>query len=316
MKHLLPPILSLLLIACNAEPQGGRIVLKVYRGGFLNLFNPQHVYVISTVGLGEIKANLPSGLEDQPEWSPNGEWVVFDTWFKDDARSGGQADVYLMRADGSRRVRVTDSPTTDMEPTWSPDGRRIAYAASSTISILNVECLLRGEDCHPQSVPLVRGDSPHWSPSGKQLVYQSREFPGLISVISADGSGEPIRLSSPNQHCGHPRWSPDGRRIAFDCPRNVYVINVDGSGLVNLTEGKYGGYPQWSPDGSQIAFVSSREGGRALDLEGSEHSDAIFLMNADGTNVVRLSKRDDESVIWFAWLPLERVPATPEFTAN
>jgi TolB protein len=294
---------TFVLVACNGRPQGDAIVLKGYRGGLFDFFNPQHTYVISADGTGSIDVNLPSGLEDEPEWSPSGEWVVFDTLYKDSARAGGQADLYLMRTDGNRRVRITDSPTDDLDPTWSPDGLRVAYAASATVTIIDVECFILGENCHPQPISLVRGVSPHWSPDGKRLVYQSWKLGGGISIIDVDGNGESVDLPPYNQYCNHPRWSPDGNKIAFNCPANVYTINIDGSGLANLTEGKYGGDPKWSPDGTKIAFISGRDGGRALDLEGSIRSDAIYLMNTDGSNVVRLSKRDDENVSWFAWLP-------------
>jgi Tol biopolymer transport system component len=74
-------------------------------------------------------------------------------------------------------------------------------------------------------------------------------------------------------------WSPDGRRIVFATSpfgeEDIYAINVDGTGLVNLsnTPATMEATPQWSPDGSRIAFFKD---------------DGIYLMNSDGSNVIKL----------------------------
>ena len=79
-------------------------------------------------------------------------------------------------------------------------------------------------------------------------------------------------------------WSPDGRRIAFVSDRDgndeVYVINVDGSGLRNLTRNPArDGHPAWSSDGRTIGFVSNRGGNRD-----------IYVMNADGSGQRNLTR--------------------------
>jgi len=62
-----------------------------------------------------------------------------------------------------------------------------------------------------------------------------------------------------------PRWSPDGTRIAFSAVVNgrpdVFIMNADGSGLVNVTQHPAGdASPSWSPDGERLAFSSDRDG--------------------------------------------------------
>ena len=75
---------------------------------------------------------------------------------------------------------------------------------------------------------------------------------------------------------GYPVWSPDGRTIAFtqgDGDLEVFVVNVDGSGLRNLTDNEriQDTNPVWSPDGRAIAFLTDRDG-----------NGEIYVMNADG----------------------------------
>ena len=82
----------------------------------------------------------------------------------------------------------------------------------------------------------------------------------------------------------NPAWSPDGSRIAFNSdeprPRDIYVMNADGSDVTPLTDNSDQDYsPAWSPDGSRIAFVSDRLGVH------------IYVMNADGSGVTQLTGR-------------------------
>jgi len=85
-----------------------------------------------------------------------------------------------------------------------------------------------------------------------------------------------------------PSWSPTGKQIALvstrDVDAEIYVINVDGSGLRNLTQNPARDwYPAWSPDGSQIAFASGRDGAGI----GSN----IYTMDADGRDVRLIVER-------------------------
>jgi Tol biopolymer transport system component len=97
---------------------------------------------------------------------------------------------------------------------------------------------------------------------------------------------------------------PADERIVFSAPepdgnRSISVINADGSGLTKLTDGtSYDVFPSWSPDGSQIAFVSDRDGRQP----GSESHQDVYVMNADGSNVRRLTDAKGRDICP-AWSP-------------
>ena len=136
-------------------------------------------------------------------------------------------------------------------------------------------------------------------PSGRIAFTSNRDDPDLnddervenIYVMNADGSGV-TRLTADRASNNNPSWSPDGKRIAFtsfrDGYRAIYVMNVDGSGVTPLINDRElrGGGPSWSPDGRRIAFDAYWSNPDASDDEGGW---SIYVMNADGSGVTRLT---------------------------
>jgi Tol biopolymer transport system component len=156
------------------------------------------------------------------------------------------------------------------------------------------------------SDPLIWNLQPAWSPDGTKLAFvsnrddvSSRE----IYVMNADGSGV-VRLTNNTAADGDPAWSPDGTRIAFTSGRDghseIYVMNADGSGAVRLTttdDTIWNQQPDWSPDGSKIAFASNRDGNARLGVS------EIYVMNADGSGVVRFTNTSGILNLTPAWSP-------------
>jgi PKD repeat protein len=142
---------------------------------------------------------------------------------------------------------------------------------------------------HAIPIPDVYGRA--WSPDGTTLLWGS----GDILVTSFMG-GTSTNLTNHPAHYWEPKWSPDGTRIAFasdrDGPRDLYVMNADGSGVVRIVTGagtalQHLVWPAWSPDGARIAFASDRDG--PLDL---------YVTHADGSGAVRVG-----TGVGMAWQP-------------
>ena len=148
------------------------------------------------------------------------------------------------------------------QPSWSPNGKRIAFASSASEDRRSQPCKGRHLD---------------------------------IWVMNADGSGKMQLTESPEEEL-FPAWSPNGQKIAFarmseeDGVYDIYVMDSDGSNIMRLTENCGSNLePSWSPDGSKIAFVSVRDGNYE-----------VYVMDADGQNEVRLTHNpaDDTSPSW------------------
>jgi TolB protein len=212
-----------------------------------------------------------------------------------------QSDIYVMNADGSRKRNLTRDRASDDLPTWSPDGRRIAFLhgrgrGRGQLYVVNAD----GSGL--RSLGRIAGPALYashlvWSPDGR-TIYFGRH------LVSADGSGSRRLPYIPLTAV----WSPDGRQIAFvrglpvrrkfggPVGRNheIYVMNADGSGSRRLTHNRaYDGEPAWSPDGRKIAFHSTKT------IGGNRE---IYVMNADGSgkrNLTRNPARDSRP----SWSP-------------
>jgi Tol biopolymer transport system component len=180
------------------------------------------------------------GTGTAPDWSRDSRRVAFSRPAGD---APGPADLWTIAGDLTGAVDLTSTPAVDeREPSWSPDGRRIAYVSDGTVFVLD---LATGD-----SLRLGRGGEPAWSPVDDRLlvvragaIVLTRAVPGATAtVLSASGSA--------------PEWSPDGRAVAFaryPARRGIWRMRADGSHARRLSRG-IDSHPAWSPDGRRIAF--------------------------------------------------------------
>ena len=229
----------------------------------------------------------------------------------------GNTEIYVMAADGKNQRRLTNNPASDYSPSWSPDGKRIAFVSRRDGHVHPIRGRPTSEiyvmDADGGNQQNLTNDphhdwSPSWSPDGKRIVFGSdRDWDNNphnteIYVMKADGTNQ-RRLTNNLTEDMYPAWSPDGGRIAFSARREghvvhnldityeIYVMDADGGNQQRLTENRKNDmYPSWSPGGKRIAFVSDRKGDFA--------NYDIYVMDADGGNQQKLTNdRGDD------WLP-------------
>lgn len=175
------------------------------------------------------------------EWTPDGEHIGF-------AGGDDNHEVWVVEADGSDLVNLTNSAASEWNATWSPDGSQILFTS------VDDEYGLYVMDADGSNATLLRepihGTDLHWSPDGSRIVYTGKcETDAIgqqVCVMDADGSN-PVNLTNHPADDWHPDWSPDGSRIAFYSRRDdggIFVMNADGADVSFLVEG---GQPAWSP---------------------------------------------------------------------
>jgi len=198
--------------------------------------------------------------------------IAFVSW------RSGNADIWTVDSEGGGLLQLTSDTYSDLNPTFSPDGQRIAFVhesgdvqANSDIYLVNVDGtgLVRLTDTTEQE------REPAWSPDGRLIAYSTPE--GTIYLIGATGEGLGMRRILTGGE--DPAWSPDGARLAFSYRGDIYLIDLEGGPLVNLTSSPgWDEAPAWSPDGSYIAFETNRDGNRE-----------VYVMGADGSNPTNLT---------------------------
>jgi Tol biopolymer transport system component len=223
--------------------------------------------------------DLAAGLSGRIVWSSD--------------RQGGNLELYVMGADGSGHRRLTRTAAHEATPAWSPDGRRIAFAALSEL-----------DDSAPAWIAVMNADgsgmraltsrepglgSPTWSPDGSRIAFAGPG--GEIHVMRADGSGR-HRLGDVAGSDVWPSWSPDGERIlvtsgSFSSPR-LWTVRADGSAPEQVSD-VVGEEGAWSPNGARIAFASTRDGSPGA-RDPVDWNEEIYVMRADGSGLTRLTR--------------------------
>jgi TolB protein len=231
-----------------------------------------------------------------PAYSANNRRIAYARYLRN-----GRFEIFTMDANGHRRRQLTHSREEDQlngAPSFSPDGRRIAYDSNlGTGTTQSHLFLIRSRG--GSSDQLTRGPgsdfSPSFSPDGNEIVF-ARGTPGYeeICILRVGGTVRSIaRLPDSSYYAdGVPSFSPDGRQIVFQGieSNEVMIVNADGTGMRALAQGDS---PAFSPDGTQIAY-SGGEGDRY----------GLYLMNRDGSNKKRILAPDPfaetsfESLSW------------------
>ncbi|MBI3151738.1 MAG: PD40 domain-containing protein [Chloroflexi bacterium] len=224
------------------SPDGKKIAFGGGYGSIDCCFGANNIYVMNIDGSNLINARGVS-------------WEVFITWSSDSQRIAfdsencdGSEGICVMNADGT-----THNIADGGRPTWSPDGKKIAFRSGP---YNNVEVyVINVDDTDPINLTRYRkgwDGNPVWSPDGKKIAFSSyRDGNYEIYVMNADGSDQ-INLTNNQAGDDEPVWSPDGRKIAFVSDRDgnneIYLIDADGSNLFRLTNNDANDYsPTWSP---------------------------------------------------------------------
>jgi TolB protein len=284
--------------------------------------------VIVLAGADDLAAIEPGPLlrltrdgldKERPNWSPDGRRLLFARH-----ESGGMnvwQYVLDAKAAGAVPRRLTDRKEPEYNGAFSPDGKRILFAAitlSGTQGNLDIAAINADgsglKTVFAGSGPLSHQDWPAWAPDGRRFAFSStHEGNQEIYTAEADGTGL-VRLTNSSGIDAHPSWSPDGRTIAFATDRwgglELASVRPDGTGVLRLTHSRgLDDYPSYSPDGRRLAFVSNRDcqfevyvcasdGSRPINLSRHSLRDSFPTWTPDGRGVTFVSNREGGSDLY------------------
>jgi hypothetical protein len=203
-----------------------------------------------------------------PAWSKDGKTLAVGY-----VSRGGNfvLKLALLKATGGTPTVVSTGVSPSNSPVFSRDGSVLAFAGGDAgddnLAIYTVPAS-GGSATKLVGNNSEVNDEPDWSPTADVIAWSRRTGPSFnpldVWTMSVDASGHTptaqTNLTNGQGNSRYPSWSPDGSKIAFASDRSgswqIYVMNVDGSGVVQLTSGGNHIEPAWSPDGTKIAYVA------------------------------------------------------------
>ncbi len=226
------------------------------------------LFITDNNGNAPIQLTNTAYDEKDPYWSPDRKSIVYAT-------SDGQLNLIDVAKRETRQIAETKLGTPKVSPSFSPDGKEIAFAqfrlpeqgddTDLMIYKMDTNHIRRLLDQHAIQM------WPAWSPDGRRIVYANTHCSGECGrLIQELWIADPMekwsrQLLLTHAFCQHPVWSPSGKKIAFSSDQSgsydIWIVDLETWHLQQVTS--HAGLdvkPAWSPDGEKIVFVSTRSG--------------------------------------------------------
>ena len=257
------------------SPKGDAVVYSMQGSLWLQRLGEETAYQL-TAG---------PGYDYQPDWSPNGRYVIFTRHHND------ALNLFLFDVREDKVAQLTDEKAVFAEPRWSPDGKRIAFVSSRDggylgLYVANLEngklgkihALVAGNVSKRDRYYYSQEDhaiNPSWSPDGKEIYYLSNPEvawgTGDIWAVQVDKPKKKRRvLVEETSWSAHPELAHDGKRLLYSSYdrrqwHQLWLTTPEGLSPLPLTFGDFDlQNARWSPDDRELLYISNETGNLTL----------------------------------------------------
>lgn len=283
------------------------------------------------------------GQQFTPDIAPDGKRIAF-VW------NGGSGDfqIYTKTVGGSDLQQVTHGPLPNVHPSWSPDGRSIAYIRQDKaenyllvqeLSSHRERMIRRFQFVYStwtSSNPFSECQSLAWTPSGDRILmtasHGATAGTGLVAISTSTGEERVLTTPAGDDQDCFARLAPGGRRIAFvrmisHAVGFIYTMEIDGSHLTQITHHRLDlRGVDWLPDGRHIVFAGKLRGAYQLQVVALDGSESIALPSATASasnpvvahdgNYIAFAEGQENWNIWRVSLESGHLGAPQRFLAS
>jgi Tol biopolymer transport system component len=265
-------IFALGLVTVEAQPGlTGEILFQSDREG------PTRLFVLDIARKHQRRVGSPGNwLDEEPAWSHDGRRIAFSS-----TRGGNNnLDIWVMDADGSNPVRLTDHAAPEQDPAWAHDDKSLFFTAERDGRGEIYRVWLHDKRVERITSGIDRAIMPATSPDGRYLAYAAQTIMSFQIHLIDLTNGMRRQVTSGGGSC-RPAFTPDSQEVAFvrldRDPSRIEAARETGTRVL-VQDGKlWSYYPDYSPDGRHLAFSISPE-----HHEGEDWDLAVMDLNSPG----------------------------------